>query len=371
MADVKEILVHWDAGAGVSTIAQTLGYSRPTVRKYIVAAQRVGVGRGSRRYSEAQWERLTQAAIAHVGQQRPVGAVTGEVAVFHDYLAQHVGSVHLSVLHQRFRDEQGLTASWGTFYRYVRRHWPERMQRAPRVTVRLDDPPPGTEAQVDFFYVARWFDPETQRMRRLHAFLMTLSYSRHPFLYPVLAEDSATWLDAHVAAFAFFGGVPQRLVPDNLTAGIVKADRFDPRVHRAYGELTRSYGCLVDPARVAHPQDKPRVERNVAYARDSFFRGRQFRTLVEMRQAAVRWACEVAGQRVHGTTYQQPRVVFAQEEQAALLPLPPQPWQPVTWTTALVHADCHLQVARVRYSVPSTYVGQRLEVRVSPQTVEI
>ena len=64
-------------------------------------------------------------------------------------------------------------------------------------------------------------------------------------------------------------------------------------------------------------------------------------------------------------------VTFQQVEQAALLPLPPHPWQPVRWTTALVHADCHLQVAHVRYSVPYTYVGQRLEVRVSQQTVEI
>lgn len=183
-----------------------------------------------------------------------MGAVTSDVAAFHTYLAEHVGTVRLSVLHQRLCDEHGLQASWGTFYRYCQRQWPERMQRTPRVTVRLDDPPPGTEAQVDFFYVARWFDPDMQRMLRLHAFLMTLSYSRHQFLYPVLAEDSATWLEAHVAA---------------------------------------------------------------------------------------------------------------------LLPLPPTPWQAVQWTTAVVHADCHLQLARVRYSVPYAFVGQQLDVRVSTATVEI
>jgi hypothetical protein len=102
VADVKEILVRWDRGAGVSAIARTLEYSRPMVRKYIAAAQR-----------------------------HPVGAVTTDVAAFHAYLAQHVGTVRLSVFHQRLRDEHGLAASWGTFYRYVRRQWPERMQRAP------------------------------------------------------------------------------------------------------------------------------------------------------------------------------------------------------------------------------------------------
>jgi DNA-binding transcriptional regulator LsrR (DeoR family) len=169
VADVKGISVHWDHGAGVSAIARAFEYSRPTVRKYIAAAQRVGLVRRSRRHSEAQWEHLAQAVLAQVAQQRPVGAVTADVAVFHAYLAEHVGTVRLSVLHQRLCDKHGLTASWGTFYRYVRQQVPERMQRAARVTVRLDDPPPGTEAQVNFFYVERWFDPDTQRMRRLHA----------------------------------------------------------------------------------------------------------------------------------------------------------------------------------------------------------
>jgi transposase len=371
VADIKEILVHWDAGEPVSAIARSLGYSRPTVRKYIHAAQRVGLVRGSRRHSEAQWEHLAHTAMAQVAQHRPRGVVTTHVAAYHTYIAQRIDQVRVSVLYQRLRDEHHLAASWGTFYRYVRAHWPDRVRRAPRVTVRLDDPPPGNEAQVDFFYVGPWFDPEVQRTRRLYAFLMTLSYSRHQFLYPVLAEDLTAWLDAHVAAFTFFGGVPKRLVPDNLTAGIRKADRYDPRLNRAYGELTRYYGCLVDPSRVAHPQDKPRVERGVSYARESFFRGRHFASLAEMRAATVRWSCDVAGQRIHGTTGQQPLVAFHQEEQTAMLPLPPQPWQLVRWTTALVHADCHLQAHGVRYSVPYQYVGQQLEVRLGRHTVEI
>ena len=60
MADVKEILVQWDAGLSVSAIGRSLGYSRPTVRKYVEAAERVGLRRGERRRSEATWERLPQ-----------------------------------------------------------------------------------------------------------------------------------------------------------------------------------------------------------------------------------------------------------------------------------------------------------------------
>ena len=371
MAAIKEILVHWDAGEGLSRIAQTLGYSRPTVRKYVRAAERLGLSPGQRRRGEAEWDQLAASAIAEVAHQRPPGAVRGDVTRYRDYLDLHVGQVPLTVLHQRLRDEHRLGASWGSFYRYARATWPERMAHAPQATIRLADPPPGAEAQVDFFYSGRWFDPEAQRERKLYAFLMTLSHSRHAFLYPVLAEDSAAWLAGHVEAFTFFGGVPKRIVPDNLTAGILKADRYDPRLNRAYGELARYYGCLIDPARVAHPKDKPRVERTVSYARASFFAGRSFASVAQMQAEARRWSLEVAGVRQHGTTGEQPLVAFRTREQTALGPLPAAPWERVVWTRAKLRRDCHLVVGKAEYSAPHQYIGQYLDVRQGRTTVAI
>lgn len=371
VADIKEILVAWSAGEHVSGIARRLGYSRPTVRKYVAAAQGAGLARHGPRHSEADWERLTRAAQALVTPERTPGVATAAIAPYHDELDRLVGKVKLAVVYQRLRDEHGLAVSWASVYRYAATHWPERLQAPPRVTIRLDDPVPGEEAQVDFFYVGMWQNPQTERRQRLSAFLMTLSHSRHQFLYPVLAEDGAAWLDGHVAAFRFFDGAPKRLIPDNLTAGILKADRYDPRLNRAYGELTRYYGCLVDPARVGRPQDKPRVERTVSYARESFFKERHFGSLEEMRREAERWAREVAGQRQHGTTKEQPLVAFEEREARALQALPPRPWEPVTWTSGRVQPDCHLRAGGVDYSAPFSYVGQRLDVRLGRQLVEI
>jgi transposase len=377
VADIKAVLVAWEAGQSVSAIARMLGYTRPTVRKYIEAARRVHVAPGAElqlpKRSDLEWEALAHTVQERLAHHRPAGVAWAEVAQHHSYLGERVGQMALTVLHQRLRDERGLRASWRTFYRYVAEHWPERLRSASptRVTVRLADPPPGEEAQVDFFYVRRWTDPATGQAHRLSAFLMTLSHSRHQFLHPVLHEDEAAWLEAHAAAFAFFGGIPRRLVPDNLTAGIVKADRFDPRLNRAYSELTRYYGCLVDPARVAHPKDKPRVERAVPYARESFFAGREFTSLEQMRAEAVRWAREVAGRRQHGTTREQPLAAFEQRERGTLLPLPPAPWELATWTRATVHLDCHLSAGGARYSVPHCYVGRQLEVRLGARLVAI
>ena len=143
MADIKEILVAWDAGEEVSAISRRLGYSRPTVRKYARAAEHVGLTRGGGRRSEAEWDRLAQAALARVAAAARPTPRADAVAQFRTELEPLVGQVPLSVLHQRFRDERGLRVSWATFYRYAQATWPERLHPSARVTIRLPDPPPG------------------------------------------------------------------------------------------------------------------------------------------------------------------------------------------------------------------------------------
>jgi len=130
-------------------------------------------------------------------------------------------------------------------------------------------------------------------------FIVELACSRLLFLRPVLRMDQASWVEAHVLAFEFFGGVERRVVPDNLRTGVVKPDLYDPKINRAFGAFVVHYGCLVDPARAVKPRDKATVERHVPYARDSFFAGRagEFASLAAMQDNAVRWCRRVANQR--------------------------------------------------------------------------
>jgi len=82
-----------------------------------------------------------------VAAEPRVGDASLAIAAYHEHLAERVGSVRLSVLYQRLRDEQHLHVSWASFYRYARQHWPDRLRPSPRITVRVDDPPPGEEAR--------------------------------------------------------------------------------------------------------------------------------------------------------------------------------------------------------------------------------
>ena len=124
------------------------------------------------------------------------------------------------------------------------------------------DPHPaeaGEQAQIDYGQLGRWLDPVTGKLRTVWAFVMVLACSRHMFVRPVLKMDQRAWTECHVAAFGFFGGVPARLVPDNLKTGVDKPDLYDPKINRSYAELAAHYRCLVDPARAIKPRDKPRV----------------------------------------------------------------------------------------------------------------
>ena len=117
-------------------------------------------------------------------------------------------------------------------------------------------PPAGEEVQVDYGLLGRWRDPATDKIRRVWGFMMVLAFSRLMFLRPVLSMDEQSWVESHVLAFEFFGGVPARVVPDNLKTGVIKPDLYDPLINKAFGEFAAHYQCLIDPARVKKPRDK-------------------------------------------------------------------------------------------------------------------
>ena len=368
--DIAEILVHWQAGRSFRQIAHSLGVDRNTVRKYVALAISLGYQPGAARLSLQEWSIVLQQHAAQLVDPASHSLVFVEIARYHTEIAVGLERNHASTLWQRLRDEQGLQASRRSFYRYLEAHFPEHSGQA-RPTVLRDDPPPGREAQVDFGYLGLWPDPASGKARKLWAFCMVLSYSRHMFITVVPRIDQQTWIQAHVAAFAFFDGTPATLLIDNLKPGVLRPDLYDPQLNRGYAELASYYALLIDPCRVHHPKDKPRVERLMPYLRDSFFAGRTFSSLEEMNQAGEQWCLSVAGGRLHGSTRQRPLDLFQRLEAPTLRPLPVQPFEAVTWTQAKVARDCHVQVARTLYSVPYRYIGKTLAVRIAAHTIEL
>ena len=370
MIDVVEILQHWHAGRPKAVVASSVGVDRGTVRKYVAPAEAAGLVPGGPPLSRAEWTELVRGWFPELLDAKARSLTFGDINVHRDRIAAMLKTNKATTVWQRLRDEHGLTVSVTSFRRYVWLEFGDEVS-AEDATVRRPDVEPGSEAQIDYGYLALWPDPVSGRARKLNVFVMVLAMCRHMFIRPVFAMDQATWIEAHVAAFEFFGGVPARLVPDNLKTGTIKADLYDPKLNRGYVELAEHYGCLVDPARAVKPKDKPRVERPMSYIRESFFRGREWTGLEQMQAAAVIWCGEVAGQRRHRSLDgAAPAAVFAAVERPAMLGLPRQRFEAATWSRPKVGTDCHINVGGALYSVPWRHIGQQVEARRTPGFVE-
>ncbi len=371
MIDIVEILIHWYAGRSQHELSASLGVDRKTLRKYTAPARAAGMEPGGPPMGEVDWRTLVAGWFPEVSDAGLRQVSWPGIEPHRDYIAAQLAvGVTVATIWQRLVDEHGLVASVASVRRWVRANLPEDARRG-QVTVLRDTPPPGQEAQIDYGRLGMWLDPRTGRRRTVWAFVMVLACSRHMFVRPTLLMDQAEWTAAHVEAFAFFAGVPARLVPDNLKTGVDRPDLYDPKINRAYAELAAHYGALVDPARAFKPKDKARVERPMPYVRDSFWRGREWASLEAMRADARRWSAEVAGARecrpLEGAA---PAAIFAAVEAAALAPLPAAPFVLATWSAAKVGPDIHAKVGATLYSLPWRYLGERVEARSTTAMVQ-
>jgi transposase len=370
--DIVEILLHWHAGRSKNEIAASLGVDRKTIRKYVGPAEAAGLVPGGPPVAEAEWTARAREWFPELTDTRLRQVTWPEIAKYHEFLADQLkAGVTVSTVHQRLVDEHGLAVSVASLRRYVRANMAEEARRS-QVTVRALGPAtPGEVGEVDYGRLGTWTDPATGARRTVWAFVLVLAASRHLFVRPVVAMDQHAWTVAHVAAFAFFGGAPARLVPDNLKTGVDRPDLYDPKLNRSFAELAAHYGVLVDPARAFKPKDKPHVERQMPYVRDSFWRGRSFASLEQMQDEALRWCVEVAGARacrpLDGAA---PLAVFDAVEKQALLPLPPAPFVAARWSTAKVGPDIHARVENSLYSLPWRYLGQTVHARSTATMVQ-
>jgi hypothetical protein len=371
--DVVEILVHWHAGRRIGEVSSSLGVDPKTVRKYLAPAIAAGLVPGGPALSGGEWAALVEGWFPDLVDRTRRQSSWPEIEAHREQIKTWLGSVTVSTIHQRLRDDLGLSVSESSLRRFVWANFAEEATRESVVVLR-DTPPPGDEAQVDYGLLGRWLDPVTGRMRRVWGFILVLTCSRLLFLRPVLSMDEGSWVEAHVLAMEFFGGAVARIVCDNLKTGVIKPDLYDPLINKAFGEFAAHYQTLIDPARKLKPRDKATVERHVPYCRDSFFAGRagEFATLAAMQDDALRWSRHVANQRpCRPLGRVAPQVVFDAEELSALIALPREPFELAAWSTPKVGPDIHIKVAKALYSVPWAHIGRTVDARLGPRTVEV
>jgi transposase len=362
--DINELLRLVRAGENTSAIARLLGLNWRTVRRYRSWADEQGLLVGELP-DPATLHQLIATTVPSVQPPQQISSVApyrAEIAAMRDR------GMEIAAIRSRLEERHGQRVSYSAVWRLVQQLEPSTPEAVVRVEVA-----PGSEGQVDFGYAGLTIDPMTGAERRTWLFVLVLSWSRHLYAELVFDQRVETWLLCHVHAFTAFGGVPARMVPDNLKAAIVRASfGGDALAQRAYRECAEHYGFRIDPTRPRTPEHKGKVEQGgVHYVTRQFLAGRDPEPIDDLNAKLRIWTRESAGQRLHGTTKERPLERFERIERDTLLPLPRTPYDPATWKELRVYRDCYVTFEGSYYSVPHRYVGQQIWLRAGARTVQL
>jgi transposase len=218
-------------------------------------------------------------------------------------------------IYQELVEEHGFTHCYNSVKRFVaklRAREPERFD--------ILESSPGEEAQVDFGLGALT-EYKPDRFKRPFLFVMTLKYSGKSFRKTVWKADQETWARLHEDAFHAFGGCTRYVVLDNLKAGVLRPDLYEPELNPLYAAVLRHYGVVADPCRVRDPNRKGTVENAIQHTQGTALKGKRFDSIEKQNAWLAHWEERWAALRIHGRRKRQVLEMF-QEEKSHLLPLP-------------------------------------------------
>lgn len=205
-----------------------------------------------------------------------------------------------------------------------------------------------------------------QSRRKLSFFVMVMCHSRMMHVEFTVLQTMEHFLACHVKAFEFFGGVPKKLMLDNLKSAVLH--RFigmDPMLNPKYADFARHYGFEIAPCNVGKPNEKGRVENGVGYVKKNFLAGLDLPGFEAIQPAAQHWRDAVANVRIHGETRQKPVALFP-EDKAALSALPAHDYDVAEIRQVRASRQFRICVDANRYSVPAEYAGRRLTLKSCP-----
>jgi transposase len=259
---------------------------------------------------------------------------------------------------QRLR-EQGFDGGYSLIKAYVRTVRPRRQPAFLKLAFA-----PGECAQVD--WGAFGAVPVGQTQRRLSFFVMVLCYSRMMYVEFTVSQTMEHFLACHQHAFEYFGGIPHKLMVDNLKSAVLKralgeAPVFNPK----YLDFANHNGFTIVPCNVGKGNEKGRVENGVGYVKKNFLAGLEIPDFSVLNPATKHWLDTVANVRLHGETRDKPTTLW-DKERPSLRPLPLHPFDIATVSQVRASRQFRITLETNRYSVPAHYAGQPLTLKTYP-----
>lgn len=358
--DQQSIVTLHEKGWSKRKIARELGLDRVTVRKYLAAAKSPTPHTGSETDGDSKSPTL-QAGCESSAESKSPRVQTGSASSLCAPWREQIGkALDAGFSVQRIYQDLVCEHQFGGSYYSVRR-LALRLRPNTELPFRRMECAAGQELQVDFGQGA-WVVQEGKR-RKTHLFRCVLSCSRKGYSEAVYRQTTESFIRCLENAFRELGGVPATVVIDNLKAGVIRADWYDPDLNPKLEEFARHYGTVVLPTKPAMPRHKGKVEAGVKYAQNNAVKGRSFDSLAAQNLFLAEWEQKVADTRIHGTTRQQVGKFFAEVERPALRRLPAGLFPVFEEAQRTVHRDGYVEFKRAYYSVPPEYLGRQVWVR--------
>jgi transposase len=368
MIEISEILYRWSQGLKIKQIARSLGYARNTIKSVINQATDLGMNPNSSKLNQEEIE--LKINETRYSSKDNINTLSNTLSFYDERIKNLLleKSITITQIH-RLISETGFVASEATVRRYINNNFGDLLNSGKKYTMPLFTDP-GEEAQVDYGFVGLMKDAKTGKMRKTYAFVMVLANSRHRYVEFSFSQDVKSWVQSHINAFKFFGGVPKTVLLDNLKSGIIKANIYDPTINKTYAELERFYGFVADPAKVRTPEHKGKVERSVLIVKQQLIAGRIYDNINHANESSLNWCSNIIAHKITRTTGKTPAELFT-IEQPLLLKLPPGNFDISIWGNALVHKDHHLVFTGNFYSIPTCYIGLEVSIRAGFNTLDI
>ncbi len=266
------------------------------------------------------------------------------------------------LIQEKLLKEKAFKISYATVSRYLSQF------KTPEVYIPLIAKP-GEEGQVDFGYLGRFI--KDGKAVKVWCFSMVLSHSRHSYHCLVTNQCVDSFIRCHIKSFEYFGAVPHTVKIDNLKAGVITPNFYEPTIQVQYAAFLKHYNCAPITARVRRGQDKGKVEAGVKYVKMNFLKRIEHTDFHQLEKDLLDWTHNISNKRLHGTTKKVPVVVFETSEKKQMYLLPTKGFDIFKIEHRKVNTYGHISYKNNFYSVPYTYIGQQLILKSNDAILKI
>ncbi|MBN2258865.1 MAG: IS21 family transposase [Anaerolineaceae bacterium] len=364
MRKIREVLRLKASGLSQRAIARSCSISHSTVSEYLQRAEAIGLSWPLP--DDLGEEELFRRLLPPPARSSSRAIPSPDWSVIHTELRRK--SVTLQLLWVEYREAHPDGYAYSQFCDLYRQ-WAKRLKPSMRLTHKG-----GEKVFVDYSgQLLPIVNPDTGEIRQAQIFVAALGASSYTYAEAHWHQDLPNWISAHVRMLAFFGGVPEIIVPDNLKAGVKHACFYEPDLNPTYQDLAEWYGIAVIPARPRKPKDKAKVEVGVQVVERwilARLRNHIFFSLTSANQA-IRELLDDLNRRPMRHLDHSRRELFETLDQPVLKPLPQQPYEFALVKDVHVNIDYHVELDRHYYSVPHTLSRKPVRIRATEKTVEI